>query len=92
MNDESNATPISRQVQRAEERKLEKDVASAARLHEEAVRGLRKAQHMLAALVKLQGRIRITRAQLESVGPKDGLDVKADEHGNLVVTYLDRGT
>jgi hypothetical protein len=82
--------PVSRQVARAEERKLEKDLTSAAKLHEDAVRGLRKAQHMLAALVKEQGRIRITRAMLESVGPKDGLDVKVDDAGNLVVTYLER--
>jgi hypothetical protein len=82
----------SRQVARAEERKLEKDLTSAARLHEDAVRGLRKAQHMLAALVKEQGRIRFTRTMLESVGPKDGLDVKVDDAGNLVVTYLERGT
>lgn len=90
MSDESNVVPISRQVARAEERRLAKDVDAAVTLHEEAVRGLRKAQHMLAALVKMQGRIRITRAMLESVGPKDGLDVKVDEHGNLLVTYLER--
>ena len=49
---------------------------------------LRRAQYMLTALVKQQGRVRIDRAMLDNLRTTDRLDVKVQEGGDLVVTYL----
>jgi hypothetical protein len=43
---------------------------------------------MLTALVKEQGRVRISRVMLEGLQRTDRLDVKVQEGGDLVVTYL----
>lgn len=49
---------------------------------------LRRGQYMLTALVREQGRVRISRAALESIKRTDRLDVKVQENGDLVVTFL----
>lgn len=48
-----------------------------------------KGRIMLAALVRKEGRIRITRRELEAVQQRDKLDVKVQENGDLMVTFLE---
>ncbi len=48
-----------------------------------------KGRIMLAALVKRDGRVRITRRELEAVQQRDKLDVKVQENGDLMVTFVE---
>jgi hypothetical protein len=94
---------LSRQVRRAEERAATKQSTALTKMAENAERvvlGEEQAQKMqrmrvmLFALVKQLGRARLTQAELNAIAPKDGLDVKVQPDGSLVVTYLrgrDRG-
>lgn len=87
----------SRQVRRAEERASTKQSAALTKMAENAERvvlGEEQAQKMqrmrimLFALVKQLGRVRLTQAELNAIAPKDGLDVKVQPDGSLVITYL----
>lgn len=50
---------------------------------------LAKARIMLAALVKRDGRVRITRRELDAIEQRSKLDVKVQENGDLVVTFVE---
>lgn len=91
---------VSRQVRRAEERAATKQSAALAALAtmaenaervvvgEEQAGKLQKMRQMLFALIRREGRVRLSRADLAAVALKDGLDAKVQENGDLVVTYL----
>jgi len=88
---------VSRQVRRAEERAATKQSAALATMAENAERvvvgeeqagKLQKMRQMLFALIRREGRVRLSQADLAAVAPKDGLDAKVQENGDLVVTYL----
>lgn len=44
---------------------------------------------MLAALVKQSGRVRITARELQSITQKSRIDVKVQENGDLVLSFLE---
>lgn len=73
------------------EKEVQQARAATARLvsiDEKRMTSLMKRSHMLAALVRATGRVRIMREDLEAIGARDRLDVKAQDNGDLVVTFL----
>lgn len=87
----------SRQVRRAEERATSKQSVALTKMAENAERvvvgeeqasKLQKMRQMLFALVRREGRVRLTQRELAAVQSRDGLDVKVQENGDLAVTYL----
>jgi hypothetical protein len=94
---EDNVIPLSRQVRRAQEREAAKlaektdaalaDAERATALASQRMMSLMKTRHMLFALVRATGRVRIHRDDLKRVTDRDKLDVKVQENGDLVVTF-----
>jgi hypothetical protein len=63
-------------------------IAPTVTVDEKRYERLGRAQVMLAALVKASGRVRIPRADIESIGKDSRLDVKVQENGDIVVSYM----
>lgn len=85
--------PKSRQVLRSEARRALKAEAAKPPLEDMAaadprIAKLLRARHMLFALVKEQGRLRIGRKVLDSVLTTDTVDIKVQEDGDLIVTLV----
>ena len=58
------------------------------RVGDEQAAKLQRMRQLLFAIVKREGRVRLTRAELAAIEPRAGLDVKVQENGDLVVTFL----
>lgn len=84
----------SRQVLRAETRAALKAEHRKESLEKLAVDDARiakllRARHMLFALLKQSGRARIDRRLLDSINLTDTMDIKVQENGDLVVTFVE---
>lgn len=66
----------------ARKRKAEVDEA------EKYITRLRRAQHMLAAIVRKAGRVRISRAELEAVGNEARFAVQMNKDGDVILTFV----
>lgn len=95
--DDTPEQAASRQARRAEARAASKRNAALTKMAENAERvvlgeetasKMQRMRMMLFAIVHQLGRVRLTQQELNAVLPKDGLDVKVQPHGDLVVTYL----
>jgi hypothetical protein len=92
--DKANET---RQVRRAEARMSAKQEVALAKMNanaertvfgEEQAAKFQRMRTMLFALVKQQGRVRFTQQELNAIEPRAGLDVKIQDNGDLLVTFL----
>lgn len=87
----------SRQVRRAKARGMAKMKESVERIagREEAILAtsdariarLMRAQHALLALVKREGRIRMSKRELASITTGDALEFKVQDNGDVVVSF-----
>jgi len=83
---------LTRQQRRASSRAEAKMAENAQRVAlanaEEQAKKLARMRYMLFALVRREGRVRLTQAELNATEPTAGLDVKVQENGDLLVTYV----
>jgi hypothetical protein len=96
---EDNVLPFkaaSRQVKRAkarqskkDERALEKKADETLATDDARLKPLLKARHMLFALIRETGRVRIKAEHLNVVTTADKLDVRVQPNGDLMVTFVE---
>lgn len=89
---------VSRQQRRAAERAREKEQAALEKAAEETLatddprlKPLLKARHMLFAMAREHGRVRIKATHLNVVTTADKLDVRVQPNGDLVVSFVEGG-
>lgn len=78
----------SRQQRRAEAREARKTWEDVYTDSDPRLQPLMKARHMLFAILRQAGRIRIPAAELQAVDMRDKVDVKVADNGDLIVEYL----
>lgn len=78
----------SRQQRRAEAREARKTWEDVYTDSDPRLQPLMKARHMLFAMLRQAGRIRIPAAELQAVDLRDKVDVKVADNGDLIVEYL----
>lgn len=79
----------SRQQRRAEAREAKKTFEDVYSEADAKLKPLLKARHMLFALIRSQGRVRIPHMDLRAVQLEDKLDVHVDANGDLTVGYVE---
>lgn len=84
-----NVVPITRQQRRAAEREAAKVPEPLISITEAQYGKLMRARIMLAALVKREGRVRLTQRELNGIGKRAKLDVKVAENGDVVMTFVE---
>lgn len=96
----ADVVPITRQQRRAQEREAEKIAERAerpataeemleAKANDARKLALLKSRHMLFALVRAQGRVRISAADLSRVTDRCKLDCRVQPNGDMVVSFVD---
>lgn len=78
----------SRQQKRAEQREARKTWEDVYDDSDPRLKPLMKARHMLFAILRQAGRMRISASELAAVQLADKVDVKVAPNGDLVVEYL----
>lgn len=58
-----------------------------ARHIDQAMKAMRRLRLMLFALVRREGRVRISQREYQAIADADKLDVKVQENGDLVVSF-----
>ncbi len=88
MNGDGGGRPTSRQVLRAAKRAAEK-LSHTTKANDQTMASLKKMQHMLYAIVRGNGRVRIPRDWHEGIPTVAKLAVKVEANGDLMVSYVE---
>lgn len=76
-------------AEKERERQRTTETGKMVSIDERRLLSMMKQRHMLAALCRAQGRVRIPRGDLDKITQRDKLDVKVQENGDLVVTFVE---